>query len=1818
MPAPATTAAAAIPIGQTFGGASLGVNPTAVESSVDSYTGALETSHTDIRVAGIGVPFVLDRQYNSGDVAFTGAFGPGWSSILDLGVRFSSTGARAVVYGADGQQVGFTYQGSSKSWLRDPGVRASLVCSGPATNGKPPTSCTVKSFADGSYWTLTSGYVQGYYAADGQGLKFAYDSSHRINAITVDTTALTPLVVHLTRNSSGRVTKLATPTRSVSYSYSSAGDLATVTDPAGYSWRMTYQSGHLLDKVAVYASSSATSGTTTLTAAYNTTTKRATSVTEDNGAQMHNTIFTWTPGSTAGSGTAGREELVDESSTGNQRVTYTDSYQNGTILKLTQPIGHTDDTWNADLDLVQVFNPLGSTDTMTYDSAGDELTDSQTLDSAGDTSKTTYAYDSSHRMISASKVITSSLTDTATYTYNSLSELASSTVSGSGTTAYTYTGRGLLASKKDAAGNVTSYAYDTAGNLAGESVKQASGATPEGNGPLYKYDEAGDKVLSVPPVGNHGGGSYADATTMTYSADGQETSVTTPGGAVSSTTYAPDGQVTSSTDAAGNKTTYTWSAITQPGYLAEQKTTSGPAGKTVDVYDPSGHVISSTPPQPASTVSGKPSGVVTNKFNADGQIVSTTNGQGVTTTYTRDAAGDVLSTASRGSTTTATYNLVGWATGTSTTTRSYPTSESTSGGSWTADTTTTKTTYDAAGDVLSKKDAAGGTTSYTYIAGDRAGSVANESGTTTYAYNNLGDKTSVTSAGGSVTSYAYDGLGRETKQTIGSQGWTIAYDADGNPTQTVDPDGRTATYTYDASNRKTGVTYSWASGHTGAQAGPVQWLYNKLGERTAMIDSANGPGANGTTHFYTYDNRGRLVQEDTEQNGCSFNCKSSIFKYNYSTPDQLVETYPDGAVVTYKTDDGGNLMSLSVPAQSDGSPAFKTTSSLPNTLVTQGSSSAASSGTSSNANTSMMPSGTLYPDGEFGYLFNEPGKTTLGSHPTFATGDALYTASMANSASASNPSPPQGAYEAQSDYNGNLLEELWDTLPTSGSVTSTMHQFYGYNGGTVDAPVSEPSGSATAGVRLTSYNADYTLSNTLTTYGAIGSYKYNAAGQPTSITAESEISSPTSQTTVSWTLGYNSGGEIDSVSTTAPNPSNTPSSGPQFAYDAAGDLTSADVEPPYQNLTQAGKQLTFAYNDAGQLASATQVGGDTLTYSYDGDGNLAVETDTRGGATVENIDLTWDPRLTSPQLAEADFNGVFHERYFWGNGPLGMEQGTDGAGNAKAYVFHDNQAGTPTMITNPSGQTVDSIFDDPYGNYVNGTQSPFYFAAELIGFDGSYTDPLTGLDLMGSRWYDPNLGLFMSRSTATAPSTGSSSATSGASSTMSEGMSASPGTSPSMPVTPAATSYVFGADDPTGEAQPTGTTLAPAATGTTFAGTSGSDSSASIYSTVKPFVSGPLAAVLVKSPAQLAYKAFTGELSQTPSAAAESAAATEGAVEGGITAEDATLGSQAGNEAADLTGPAAADATAAADSAGGLGLGSIVSVGAFAFSAYEAGQTCANYGAGSLQCVGAALGTAISFGAQAACEAVTAGVGTVACGIVQSVLSAVIPLIVTGNGQAFLDSVTFGSGFNIDNAEVLAAQAVIAYALGPIGAVALVGEAIYANWSSIESGLVTAGEAIASALETAGTTIIDGLEVAGGAVVSGISTAAEEISSGFSALVSAFDSLDFSALGDAFSSLGNDAAYVADEIGSALCSFVSSIDCLFSGAFARSAQERAARSGASPGQPPPGGGGSRGPRASHQVQRLKPLSLSRSQGSTARVPGLPLTLPRAGLPALSP
>src|SRR5204863_658984 len=199
---------------------------------VNSATGSLAFSSTDLRVAGIGMPLVFERTYNSADTS-GGSFGRGWSSILDISVKVVP-GRTATLRGEDGQQLVWTWDAVTHDWIAPPGANAQLSCGAKSCKliRNDGTRVDLNLTADGQRQLVD------YVAPDLQGLKVAWTTTKA--TITVGGGS-TPYVVTATLDpATGRVTRLASPTRHVDYSYSAGGLLTQVVDVRGKTWSYTY------------------------------------------------------------------------------------------------------------------------------------------------------------------------------------------------------------------------------------------------------------------------------------------------------------------------------------------------------------------------------------------------------------------------------------------------------------------------------------------------------------------------------------------------------------------------------------------------------------------------------------------------------------------------------------------------------------------------------------------------------------------------------------------------------------------------------------------------------------------------------------------------------------------------------------------------------------------------------------------------------------------------------------------------------------------------------------------------------------------------------------------------------------------------------------------------------------------------------------------------------------------------------------------------------------------------------------------------------------------------------------------------------------------------------------------------------------------------------------------------------------------------------------------------------------------------------------------------------------------------------------------
>ena len=155
---------------------------------------------------------------------------------------------------------------------------------------------------------------------------------------------------------------------------------------------------------------------------------------------------------------------------------------------------------------------------------------------------------------------------------------------------------------------------------------------------------------------------------------------------------------------------------------------------------------------------------------------------------------------------------------------------------------------------------------------------------TSYVYDFSGNLLSVTDAKNQVTSYQYDDLNRLVKTTLPDGTYTVkAYDAVGNLVSSTDPAGKTTTYSYDTLYRLANLTYPDSS--------TVAYTYDN--NRNKISENSQA----GSFH-YTYDARGRLTNETDILSGARY---TTLYTYD-SAGNVLSATYPDGTVVSYSYD----------------------------------------------------------------------------------------------------------------------------------------------------------------------------------------------------------------------------------------------------------------------------------------------------------------------------------------------------------------------------------------------------------------------------------------------------------------------------------------------------------------------------------------------------------------------------------------------------------------------------------------------------------------------------------------------------------------------------------------------------------------------------------------------------------------------------------------------------------------------------------------------------------------------------------------------------
>ena len=175
-------------------------------------------------------------------------------------------------------------------------------------------------------------------------------------------------------------------------------------------------------------------------------------------------------------------------------------------------------------------------------------------------------------------------------------------------------------------------------------------------------------------------------------------------------------------------------------------------------------------------------------------------------------------------------------------------------------------TYDAQGNPTSLAATLGATTrtvTYVHDTLNRLQTVTDPNGqTSTYTYDPNGNRASLVQPNGIATTYTYNARNRLTNLTTQQgtssqvvQQYQLTLGPAGNRTRIAEQGGTVRDYTYDTLFRLTGERVT----QSGTLASATTYTYDPVGNRTTQTTT----GANAGTVDYTYDERDRLLTEDT-------------------------------------------------------------------------------------------------------------------------------------------------------------------------------------------------------------------------------------------------------------------------------------------------------------------------------------------------------------------------------------------------------------------------------------------------------------------------------------------------------------------------------------------------------------------------------------------------------------------------------------------------------------------------------------------------------------------------------------------------------------------------------------------------------------------------------------------------------------------------------------------------------------------------------------------------------------------------------------------
>jgi RHS repeat-associated protein len=816
---------------------------------------------------------------------------------------------------------------------------------------------------------------------------------------------------------------------------------------------------------------------------------------------------------------------------------------------------------------------------------------------------------------------------------------------------FTRDGTGRITNMTDPNKNQIQYSYDTLGRL--------SQVTDElGRVTTYQYAGSSNLISNILAPGN------CQAVRNDYDDQGRVIRGTDASGNVTSYVYDSVNGTKTITNALGGAVTYKYDSS---GNLLEVDDPFG--GKTSYTYDANNNITGLTFP------TGRQ---VLQTFDGNGNILTTTlvpvSGPSLTTTYTYTNLNKPVSIKfPSGSQQVVQYDAFGDLTSRALVSSSNTTLFSES------------FTYDANANQLTKTDALGNTTNYTYDAvGNLSKEVDPDGISTSYTYDANGNVTAKTDGLGNTTTFQYDGANNLTAtifggQTISSSTW----DSQNHLLSFTDALGKTASYGLDCSENATAVT------------DPLNfstvYAYNGLQSSTSLIDP------NGHVTAFGYDSLNRPTSRTTPDGASS--------AYSYTADSGVSQiTLPSGANKTSTYDGYGRTLTETTPEKT-----ITYTYDVDNN-ITQVQETTGSTTRTSTATYDSVDRLASYTDWE--------GRTVARTYDarnllvTVTAPDGVVTTNSYDNAERL-VKVQMGTASVQYTYDGAGRKSL-ETF-SNGVTTAFTYDTQSRLTSVVTKNASN------AVIASYNYQLDANGSRTLVTLpdGKVA-YQYDADKRLLS----EQSTSPTVGVFTHASSYDGAGNRLDSGTSFGPDNRLLQDAGGAYTYDKAG------------NRTARGTQ-TYGYDTYNHLTSyANPSTGTTAAYQYDWVGRRLSKA--VNGTTREFI--------YDQVNAIAEYDGgvpVAHYAY----GPNLDEVLIVNRGGAN-YFYHLDGLGSVIAITDSNGNVVQRYAYDAWGNLKQNSGSFAFSGTGLVNnftYTGREYDSESGLYHYRSRAYDPAIGRFLQK-----------------------------------------------------------------------------------------------------------------------------------------------------------------------------------------------------------------------------------------------------------------------------------------------------------------------------------------------------------------------------------------------------------------------------------------------------------------------------------------